>query len=511
MDKELRVLIFEDSAADAELITRELGKGGLVYTSKLVKSKDEFLKALGKFTPDIILCDYKMPGFGAPEALEIIKQSSAKTPFIVVSGAIGEDVAVNLMKLGAVDYIMKDRLGRLVPAVRRALEEARIASERNKLETELKQAKEQQFRTLIENLPQKVFLKDRNSVYISCNENYAKDLKIKAEEIKGKTDYDFFPTNLAEKYRADDKRIMESGKTENLEEEYLLVADFLKKPHSFFINTVKAPVLDKAGNVTGVFGLFWDITERKRAEQIAKETREQLIQSEKLAVLGKLAGSVSHELRNPLGVIRNSIYFLKMKLGQALQDEKIKRHLDILEEEIQISDRIINDILAFARIKEVRLVETDINKIIEGFLKDIKIPENIRIVSQLNSSLPHISADEVQLGQAFSNIILNAVQAMPDGGELTIANRTNNEIIEVDIIDTGIGISKENLNKMFDPLFSTKAQGTGLGLAVCQGIIEMHRGSIEVESKIGKGTKFTVRLPIGKEEARERGQDGRKI
>lgn len=257
--------------------------------------------------------------------------------------------------------------------------------------------------------------------------------------------------------------------------------------------------------------------ERAKAEELQKaydelkKLQEKVIQSEKLAVLGKLAGSVSHELRNPLGVIRNSVYFLKMKLGQTLEDEKIKKHLDILEEEIGISDRIINDILAFARIKEARLVETDMNKITEDLLKGMKIPENIRIIPRLNGDLPTILADEVQIKQAFSNIMLNAVQAMPNGGELTIANRANNGVIEVDVIDTGIGIAKENLDKIFDPLFSTKAKGTGLGLTVCQGIIEIHGGSIEIESEVGKGTRFTVRFPINKKRSVRGGADGRKI
>ncbi|MFA5143840.1 MAG: PAS domain S-box protein [Candidatus Omnitrophota bacterium] len=143
----------------------------------------------------------------------------------------------------------------------------RNITERKRIENELMQAKEQQYRTLIENLPGKVFLKDSNSVFISCNENYAKDLKIRPEEIAGKTDYDFFPTYLAEKYRADDKRVMESGKTENIEEEYVVIGDYLGNSKTVFINTVKVPVRNKTGDVTGVFGLFWDITERKRAEE----------------------------------------------------------------------------------------------------------------------------------------------------------------------------------------------------------------------------------------------------
>ncbi len=145
-------------------------------------------------------------------------------------------------------------------------------AELKKSKAEYIQIEEQQYRTLIENLPQKVFLKDINSVYISCNENYARDLKIKPEEIAGKTDYDFFPTYLAEKYRADDERVIKSGKTENIEEEYLAIGDSQKT----IVNTVKVPVRDKNGNVTGLFGLFWNITKRKRTEEELKKHREHL-------------------------------------------------------------------------------------------------------------------------------------------------------------------------------------------------------------------------------------------
>ena len=142
MDKEIRVLLVEDSAADAELVARDLVKRDLAHILKLVQSKDEFLKALQEFVPDIVLCDYKLPRFSAPEALEILKKSYPETPLIVVSGTIGEDIAVDTMKLGAVDYIMKDRLVRLVPAIRRALEEARIASERKQMDKSLRESEE---------------------------------------------------------------------------------------------------------------------------------------------------------------------------------------------------------------------------------------------------------------------------------------------------------------------------------------------------------------------------------
>ncbi|MDD5424584.1 MAG: PAS domain S-box protein, partial [Candidatus Omnitrophica bacterium] len=148
----------------------------------------------------------------------------------------------------------------------------RDITERKRIEGELAQAKEEQYRTLIENLPQKVFLKDVNSVYVSCNENYAKDLNIRPEEIAGKTDYEFFPTYLAEKYRTDDKSVMESGKSVSLEEEYVVIDSYLNETKRGVINTVKVPVRNRAGAVTGLFGLFWDITDKKRAEERLQES-----------------------------------------------------------------------------------------------------------------------------------------------------------------------------------------------------------------------------------------------
>ncbi|MCX5698446.1 MAG: ATP-binding protein [Candidatus Omnitrophica bacterium] len=242
-----------------------------------------------------------------------------------------------------------------------------------------------------------------------------------------------------------------------------------------------------------------DITEHKKAEQIVKEMREKVIRSEKLVALGKLAGAVAHELRNPLGVIRNSVYFLKLKLASAAQDEKIKKHFDILNEEVVNSDRIITNILTFGRIKIPELALVDIPKIIQANLDKLKVPANIKVTKQFEPGLPRIQADAVQMQQVFFNITVNAIQAMPGGGRFTISAKIMDEFIELGFTDTGEGISKENLKKIFEPLFSTRTQGTGLGLTVCQDIVEAHKGNINVESEAGKGTKFTIKLPITEE------------
>lgn len=225
-----------------------------------------------------------------------------------------------------------------------------------------------------------------------------------------------------------------------------------------------------------------------------EKTKEELVRKEKLAAVGKLAGSVGHELRNPLGVINNSIYYLNMKLTDA--DEKIKRHLDIIQREVQRSDRIISDLLDFARVKSLKIERVDANYLINETLKTISIPENIKIKLDLDSSLLKIPLDQLKIQQVYQNIIINAIQAMPKGGMLKITTEVNKEMIAIIFEDTGMGIPKENYDKIFEPLFSTKAKGIGLGLSIVKEIIKLHKGSLEFESEVGVGSKFIVKLPI---------------
>ncbi|MDD5422492.1 MAG: PAS domain S-box protein [Candidatus Omnitrophica bacterium] len=187
----------------------------------------------------------------------------------------------------------------------------RNITERKRIEGELTLAKEREYRTLIESLPGKVFLKDKDSVYKFCNEEYAKDLKIKADEIAGRTDYEFFPTHLAEKYRADDKRIVQSGETENFEEEYMVIGDYLDKAKKIIINTVKVPVKNKVGNVTGILGFFWDITERKNAEEELRKNRKLLLE-----MTSQIPGVVYQFYARPNG--KMGVYYVSSMAEQIL-------------------------------------------------------------------------------------------------------------------------------------------------------------------------------------------------
>jgi len=239
--------------------------------------------------------------------------------------------------------------------------------------------------------------------------------------------------------------------------------------------------------------------ELQTANEELRETQEQLVRSEKLAVIGQLAGGVGHELRNPLGAIKNAVYYIKGKIAKSelgQKEPRVMEFLNIMDDEINSSNKIISDLLSFSRVGKPSVSLTRIEKVVEDALSHTPIPENIELVKKLDADLPEVEIDPDQIRQVLVNMITNAVQAIPEGGELTLAAGRRDNFLEVKVADTGYGIPKETLDKIFDPLFTTKAKGIGLGLAVCKAIIDRHQGQIEVESEVGKGTAFTVKLPL---------------
>jgi len=239
--------------------------------------------------------------------------------------------------------------------------------------------------------------------------------------------------------------------------------------------------------------------ELEAANEELRETQEQLVRSEKLAAIGQLAGGVGHELRNPLGAIKNAVYYIRGKVAKselAQKEPRVMEFLGIMDDEINASNKIINDLLGFSRVGKPSISPTRIERVVEDALPYTPVPENIKLVKKLDADLPEVEVDPDQIRQVLVNILINAVQAMPEGGELTIAAGRRDDFLEVKVIDTGYGIPEEAMDKIFDPLFTTKAKGIGLGLAVCKAIIDRHEGHIEVESEVGKGTTLTVKLPL---------------
>ena len=234
--------------------------------------------------------------------------------------------------------------------------------------------------------------------------------------------------------------------------------------------------------------------------QQLKESQEQLIQAEKLTSLGQMAASIAHEINNPLAGVLIYTQLLSKKLTDdtARKDESLD-YLSKMESEVSRCSRIIRNLLDFARQTQPTLRFVDINQVIEQVLAMVGHQaqlQNVEVVKEFSPSLPKVMADFDQLQQIFTNLTLNAIQAMPDGGRLTIRSAAVDGEAKIDVQDTGCGISKENLGKLFTPFFTTKAKGkgVGLGLAVVHGIIERHKGRIKVQSEVGKGTTFSVYL-----------------
>lgn len=228
--------------------------------------------------------------------------------------------------------------------------------------------------------------------------------------------------------------------------------------------------------------------------KLLKDAQEKIMQQVKSAEIGKLAGSVAHELRNPLGIISNSIYFLDSKFPAT--DEKTKKHLIIIREQSDRAVQIIKDLIDFAWIRPSETSLVDIIALIQDTLFHIHKANNVEIQTRFDTNLPKILLDHDKMQQAFLKIINNAIQAMPVGGTLEISAIKNEAMIEIAFKDTGTGIPEENVPLLFKPLFSTKTKGLGLGLAIAKEIVVQHGGTIEVKSEIGIGSTFTIILPI---------------
>lgn len=237
-------------------------------------------------------------------------------------------------------------------------------------------------------------------------------------------------------------------------------------------------------------GLEFKVEERTRE---LKEAQAKLLQSEKLASMGQVAASMGHELRNPLSVIKNSTYYLKMKIKE---DPKLVKHLEILDREIAAAEKIIDDLLTFTHTRELSTTLTDIHRMLEEVLSVADAPSSVLMEKNFDPQLVPFQVDSDQIRRAFINMIRNAFQAMDNSGKLKITTRKKEDWAEIEFSDTGKGIAPENLEKLYQPFFTTKAKGIGLGLAVSKKIIDQHKGKIYVSSGLGKGTTFTISLPI---------------
>jgi two-component system, cell cycle sensor histidine kinase and response regulator CckA len=502
MNSQLRILIVEDSEDDLLLLLRELRRGGYTPDYVRVETAADMQTALEHQNWDIVIADYTLPRFSAPEALQVLQLQHQDLPFIIVSGTIGEETAVAAMRAGAHDYLLKDNLTRLVPAVERELREAQERQKRLEAEQALRES-EERFRQLAENITESVFWmsdpKELEMLYVSPA----------YERIWGRTCESLY-ANFMEWIEAihpeDRQRIhisfFEHSLLGNYDQEYRII-----RPDGSirWIRDRGFPIKDRTGVPYRVVGLAEDITERKLTEAALRRT-------ERLESLGTLTSGIAHDLNNVLTPILGIVQLLPLKVAN--MDESTQGLLQILQDSTRRGADLVKQILSFTRGIESKPTNTQVSYLLLEIQKIIHqaFPKNIELSLDLPQDLWTIEADSTMLHQVFMNLCVNARDAMPEGGKLSITaeNFTVDEsyarmhleaqvgaYLTIAIADTGTGIPPEILDRIFDPFFTTKeiGKGTGLGLSTVLGIVNSHHGWIDVESSLGKGTQFKVYLP----------------
>src|SRR6266851_3876764 len=514
--EQVRVLMVEDNDNDAVLIKRELGRLTPEPAVQHVRTKPAFAAALEGFAPDAILSDHNIPGFSGWEALELAQRARPDVPFILVTGSLDEETAVRYLKGGAADYILKDRLVRLGPAVLEALGRAR--------QREALHRQERLLRQIIDANPSLIFVKDWDGRFVLVNEATAQVYGTTVDALVGKTDADFNP-NVEEiaHFLRHDRDVMSSGQPKVIAEEPVTNP---KTRETRWFQTIKMPLRAPEEGTATLLGVSTEITERKRLE-------EQLLQSQKMEAVGQLAGGVAHDFNNILTAIVGYADLLAAEFS-----DTDSRHLEDLEEIRKAARRaaaLTRQLLAFSRkqVLEPRII--DLNGVVVNLEKMLRslISENIALQTHLATDLAAARADPNQIEQVIMNLAINARDAMPEGGSLTI--ETGNarldeayarqhvsvvpgEYVMLAVSDTGCGMDEHTKARIFEPFFTTKppGRGTGLGLSTVYGIVKQSGGNIWLYSETNKGTTFKIYLPavqaapedIGKPAAAERPPKG---
>jgi len=266
--------------------------------------------------------------------------------------------------------------------------------------------------------------------------------------------------------------------------------------HQAAVAIENARLIEQLNDAKGKLQEYAEQLENKVKERTKElvEAQNKLLKAERLVAIGELAAMVGHDLRNPLTGIAGATYYLKTKYGSKIED-KGKEMLAVIEKDIEYSNKIVNDLLEYSREIQLKLTETDPKAMLKEAFSTLTIPTNITVVDKTKAS-PRMKVDVEKMHRVIINIVKNAFDAMPDGGTLSIRSRKVNDTVAISFSDTGVGMTEETVRRLWTPLFTTKARGMGFGLPICKRVIESHRGKITVESSVGKGTTFTITLPI---------------
>jgi len=488
----LRILHLEDNPQDAELVKVMLESQGIKCALVRVQTREAFEAALEREQFDVVISDFTLPSFDGLSALTLARQKKSEVPFLFVSGSIGEESAVESLRRGATDYILKDRLSRLPASVQRAVQEARARAERRHAhETIREQA------ALLD--------KARDAICVTNVEQRILYWNKGAEQLYGWNAQEAVGQNASELlFRGPSKRPLEALKQLIRQDEW---QGELKKTgkdgQEIVVESRWTLLRDEAGKPKSILLIDTDITEKKHLE-------EQLLRTQRVQSIGAVAGGIAHDLNNMLA----PILMVTDLLRDELASESSRQMLDTAKASAQRGAEMVKQILTFARGTGDEAKVIQLKHLVTEMAKLVKdtFPRSVRVESRVDRDLYLILGETAQLNQVLLNLCVNARDAMPDGGTLQIG--VDNAVLEgkraamlpepvsgrfvvLSVADTGCGIPPEVRGRIFEPFFTTKepGKGTGLGLSTTLGIVKAHGGFVEVVTEVGKGTLFEVYLP----------------
>jgi two-component system cell cycle sensor histidine kinase/response regulator CckA len=510
----LRVLVVEDLVTDAKLVVQELRRTGRPVEFERVDTPEAMRAALERQEWDVVTSDWSMPKFTAPAALAILKEKGLDLPFVIVSGTIGEGAAVEAMRAGAHDYVLKDKLGRLTPAVEREVREFKERRAHCQADEALRKS-EARFRRLADSGIIGIVTADVHGHITEANDAYMKMVGYSREELfRGDVRWtDLTPPEFGEANARSLEQLQASGVAPPWETETF------RKDGSRVPIVVGAAMLEYPRCIA----FTADLTERKqaeaaraRAEEALWHSEEQLRQAQKMEAVGRLAGGVAHDFNNVLSVI---LSYGELLLADMKPVDPMRSDVEEICKAASRAAGLTRQLLLVSRQQVVAPKVIDLHEVITGLDTMLQriLGEDVELVSLAPKSSGRVKVDPSHIEQVILNLVVNARDAMPTGGKLTI--ETGNVILDeayalshlptragphvmLAVTDTGTGIDRETQKRIFEPFFTTKetGKGTGLGLSTVFGIVKQSGGNIWVYSELGKGTTFKIYLPRVDEE-----------
>ncbi len=515
MGMKMQLLIVEQQQEEAERLVAELVRAGFELDWSRVDTMEGLIEGLYP-APNVILCDHATPGLDALDVLSTLRRLRVDPPVIVLSGQLDEEICVKTLRMGAADYLLKDRLARLGPAVDHALVTRQLAIEKREAERKERETASI-LRGLVAHAPAALSVKSVDGSYLLANRQFEILSGAAPGTLIGRLDADVFPVQQAREMTELDACCLRDSIVMEREEE------IVGSSGSRNVLCIRYPVIDETGEVFGIGAIYLDITRQKRVESQLREARAEVISRaevlgagiEQLRELDRLktqfVDAVSHELRTPLTSIRGYLELLRDD-DVDLAEDLARRCLDVIDRNSEHLMGLVEDLLILSQVDSdsagsptlpttrvsVPAVVSSAVSILQPSVQQAGLSLSVR----MDETVPPVSGDRDQLERVVINLLSNAVKFSPaDAGEIEVSVASHDGSVTVAVRDQGIGIGAQDRDQLFTRFFRSMVArdrgipGSGLGLAVVKGIVDSHGGTISVASTTGRGTTMIVRLP----------------